>query len=204
MQRAKKILLRCILFLLAICIGVSIAVQIPFVQKLIVTKTANHFSQELGTEVSIERVVIRPFSGRVDISGISCTSFILDASCDEIQVNGWEILRNHGQIKTASFDNLQWDILGNYVGSTENLSLQGIDIDLLSVESAVITQLNTTTGGFGPDSLKIISLKTSIAYNESLNLEVDTLIADSIRANGEFVIHNDFSIEALLNLEAYP
>lgn len=204
MQRAKKILLRCVIVILAICIGVSITIHIPFVQRIIVTKTANHFSQELGAKVSIEGVIISPFSGRVDISGISCNSFILDANCDEIQVNGWEILRNHGQIKTASFNNLQWDVLGNYVGTTKNLKLEGIDIDLLSVESAVITQLNTTTGGFGPDSLKITSLRTRIAYNEALKIRVDTLIADSIKANGEFVIHDDFSIEALLNLDAYP
>ena len=181
-------------------------VQLPYIQRQIILKATNHFSQEYGVEVDIERVSLKPFSGKLSFNTIQCSSFLVDASCSSFEINGWDLARNVSQIQTVDFNNLKWEFVNSIAGEAERVSLNSFFTDGIThtVKSAQIANLTTTSGGFGPEEINITSLVTRIDIKEDIILKIDTLIADSLKAKGMLILDNAFNIEADMLLDAYP
>ena len=192
--------------MIAMVLLVTIAVQIPFIQRVLIVKVANHFSKEYGLNVEINHIVLKPFSGTLSIREISCNSFIIDASCSEIEVSGWDLLTNSGHINSADIKGLNWDVMDNYIGVAESISLDGISIDnrTLIINQSEILGFSSTTSGNSPEILNIEKLKTGFSYNNSLTFEIDTLIGDSLNASGVLKISLENEFDADLNVSIYP
>ena len=206
MQRVQKIFFRSILIFLALALSLVLLVQLPYIQRLFILKATNHFSQEYGAEVDIESVSLKPLSGKFSFNSIQCSSFLIDASCSSVEINGWDLVRHAGQIQSADFNNLKWEFVNSISGEAESVSLSSICTDGIAhtIKSAQIANLTTTSGGFGPEEINISSLITSVDFKGDITLKIDTLIADSLNARGTFVLDKAFDIEADFLLDAYP
>ena len=181
-------------------------VRLPYIQRQIILKATNSFSQEYGVEVDIESVSLKPLSGKFSFNTIQISSFLVDASCSSVEINGWDLLRNAGQIQSTDFNNLKWEFVNSVSGEAERVSLNSISANGFkhTVKSAQIANLTTTSGGFGAMKINISSLVTSIDIKENITLKIDTLIADSLKAKGMLVFDDSFNIEADILLNAYP
>ena len=183
-----------------------LVVQLPYIQRQIILKVTNHFSQEYGVEVDIESVSLKPLSGKFSFNTIQCSTFLVDASCSSVEINGWDLAKNVGQIQSTDFNNLKWEFVNSISGEAERISLNSISTDGIAhtIKSAQIANLTTTSGGFGPEKINISSLSTSIDIKGDITLKIDTLIADSLNAKGILVFDDAFNIEADILLDAYP
>ena len=180
--------------------------QLPYIQRLLILKATNHFSQEYGAEVDIESVSLKPLSGKFSFNSIQCSSFLVDASCSSVEINGWDLVRDAGQIQSADFNNLKWEFVNSISGEAEKVSLNSFTTDGFAhtIKSAQIANLTTTSGGFGLEKINISSLVTSIDIKGDITLKIDTLIADSMNIKGMLVFDDAFNIEADILIDAYP
>ncbi len=121
-------------------------------------------------------------------------------------MSGWDLLTNSGQINSADIKGLNWDVMENYIGVAESISLDGISIDnrTLIINQSEILGFSSTTGGNSPEIVNIEKFKTGFSYNNSLTFDIDTLIGDSLNASGVLKISLENEFDADLNVSIYP
>ena len=94
MVRIKKIVIRLVLSIVALVTIAVFLFQIPSIQAKLVTYSAKALTEELGLDVDVEEVELKPLSGSISLNGINCTDSNrnLNLSCGEISITGIEAL----------------------------------------------------------------------------------------------------------------
>ena len=243
MQRIKKTLIYVTLLLTSLAILVSVSVQTPFVQKFIVEYIVDDASSRFGIDASIDHVHLKPFKGTLSIQGVDINKSNSVVKLDEIEVSGWEILKNWGEVKKAKLTGLEafidseeelndlmdqlksgddnssngqlqidlleledisWNIYGEYIGFTEALIVNNFQLTqgVIDVEQLKLINGNSTTGGVLDTEFGLHELSCSVEYDETIEIDIDTFIADSLMLSGVVRYNDQPSFE--LHIITYP
>ena len=110
MQRAKKIFIYLILLLTTLVFIASVSVQSPLIQRIIIEHIAISIVSDYGIDVEIDHVLLKPFKGSLSIQGININESNSILKCDELEISGWELLKNWGLMKKSKIKGLELSI----------------------------------------------------------------------------------------------
>ena len=116
MQRVKKILIMTAITISLLILSLTLIVQIPTVQKALISNVANRLAGEFECEVILENAELEPFKGNVKFSQVLLeTKGNVKVSCSDLSISGLDLIVNSNELKNATISNLEiyeWDILG--------------------------------------------------------------------------------------------
>ena len=157
MVRIKKIFIRLVISIVALITIAIFLFQLPSVQAKLVNYSAKALTKELGLNVGVEEVELKPFSGSVSLNGINCTDSdsSLNLSCGEINITDIEalfrnqiagdIILSDVHLEAESYQELIKfieELPSNGEGSESDIKVNRIQINNISVKIAD-TLLNT-------------------------------------------------------------
>lgn len=180
MVRIKKIVIRLVLSIVALVTIAVFLFQIPSIQAKLVNYSAKALTEELGLDVDVEEVELKPLSGSISLNGINCTDSNrnLNLSCGEISITGIEaLIRNQ---------------------KAGDIILSDVHLQAESYQELIKFIEELPSNGEGNDSdievnrLQIYNISVKIA--DSLLNTCEVLIANDILLNSEEQSVNIFEL----------
>jgi hypothetical protein len=226
MARIKKIVIRLTLSLLALVVLATILVQTPSIQAKLVNYSAKTLTEQLGLDVKVAGVKIKPLKGSISLNGINCSDNEgkINLSCNELDVTDIEaVIRNQKvgdiilsdlHLKAASY----LDIIKFFekLPSNDGNSSTKMNVNTLRINNFSLTLADTLINSFDvlqahnialtPQSQKINSIKLiNLKSNILDSLHISTLkgsishdLGDVFTLNVDTIEHKHFNASGVV------